>query len=77
MNDKAVSKVHAALMKMSGIRAIKSGKTHVRDAGLLIVIGADEWRTRIRLTDSQGRVIGYYIDGQFTGTIGKTLELIY
>ena len=31
MNDRAVAKVHAALMKMSGIRAIKSGKMPVRD----------------------------------------------
>ena len=75
-NGNAVAKVVAALTKISGARSIISGKRAVKDVILLIEVGVDEWRTRIRIIDKRGRPIGYYIDGEFIGTLDNKLEII-
>ena len=75
-NEKAVAKVVAALTKISGATAIISGKRAVKDVTLQIEVGIDEWRTRIRIIDKRGRPVGYYIDGEFIGTLDNKLDII-
>ena len=75
-NEKAVAKVVTALTKISGARSIISGGKVIKDVTMQIEVGIDEWRTHIRITDKRGKVIGYYIDNQYVGTMIKTLEII-
>ena len=76
-NEKAVAKVVDAMSKISIARAIKSGGRAVKDMTMQIAVGLDEWHTHIRIVDHKGIVIGYYICGEYAGTISKRLEIIY
>ena len=76
-NAEAVEKVVRVLSLTSSIRCFKSKGRIMKRAGLRIDVGPDKWQTRIRITDGQDRIIGWYTDGELMGIIGKPLEIIY
>ena len=76
-NAEVVAKVVDAMKKISGARTIKSGGRIIKNAGLSIEVGPDKWKTEIRITDNQGRTIGWHSCGEIVSILAKKLEIIY